>query len=209
MIMKTIPFLFLLAASMSCFAQNKEPKNELGMNLYGFEINVKPRIDNGYNPQSFYFSGAQYKRAMSEHYNLRVAGQYFTNSESDAGILLIQSNVATDGSYAYNIDEKGFETRAGVERTFLKKKIKPFVFADLAYRHINTLASFLSNGEWFKESSQRQYGGALCGIGVKYYPTSQLYFSLESSIGYYLNFGKEENKALVSPVKTFAFGVRF
>lgn len=211
--MKTIPFFFLIAASLSSFAQNKEPKNELGINLFGFEMLVNPKIYQNLDPQLFYFSGAQYKRRMSEHYHLRFAAQYFTRSESEAGTLFIQSSsVPQDGSYAFNIDEKGFETRAGIERTFLTKKIRPFVFADLAYRYINTQVSFLSGGEWIKGSTQAQYGGALCGVGVKYYPTSQLYVSLESSIGYYKNFGyqdKRYNEALFSPVKTIAFGVRF
>lgn len=208
--MKTIPFFFLIAASLSSFAQNTEPKNELGMNLFGFEMLVNPKIYQNLEPQFFYFSGAQYKRQMSEHYHLRFAGQYFTRSQSEAGTMFIQSStVAQDGSYAYNINEKGFETRAGIERTFLKKKIRPFVFADLAYRQINAHVTYLSSGDWQEWSSKSRHGGALCGIGVKYYPIKQLYFSFESSIGYYTNFEYRENNVLFSPVKTIAFGVRF
>lgn len=210
--MKSVLYILVMTASLSCFAQNAAPKNELGMNLYGFEYFLNPKIyGNGFQP--FYFSGAQYKRQIRENYNLRFAGQYFTRSRSDAGTLLVQSLIlAQDGNYAYNIDEKGFETRAGVERSFSKKKVRPFVFADLVYRYTNIQASFLSNGEWLKESTEKHYGGGLCGIGVKYFPISQIYISLESSIGYYKNFGqhsKGASETIFSPVKTVAFGVRF
>lgn len=210
--MKTIPFLFLVAASMSCFAQNKEPKNELGLNLYGLEIDVDYLGDG--MQDAYYFNGLQYKRQLSNHYKLRVSGQYFTIMEKGS---MDFSSSPDGGVYSWNYTTSVYEARGGLERIFMSsKKINPFVFADIAYRQSNNKGSSWGSS-WMGQTTNdinrtAHYVGAMFGIGVRYSPITPLYIGFESSICAYGELSKgygDGSVTMFSPIKTLVFGVRF
>src|SRR4051812_26641804 len=75
----TITLLCMMPACSSSFAQINPPKNELGLNLYGLEIDVDYLGDGLQQP--YYMNGLQYKRLINQHYKWRVSGQYHTRHE--------------------------------------------------------------------------------------------------------------------------------
>lgn len=211
--MKTLSFFFLFATSMNCFAQNVEPKNELGLNLYGFEIDIDYFGDGLY--QNYYANGLQYKRKLGLNYKLRLSGQYFTRAENGTWDF---SSSPDGGVYSWSYITSTYEVRSGLERSFFATpKIVPFFFADLVYRQTNDKgvsrgSSWLGRTE--SQIDQNAYSaGGILGLGIKYNPLPSVYIGVETSIGKYWDvFSGQQNgyrETYFCPIKTLMFGVNF
>jgi hypothetical protein len=212
--MKTICCLLLLTGGFAGFAQNPHTKNELGLNLYGVEIDVDFLGDGAY--QSYCFSGLQYKRYIGQHYKIRASGQYFSKAENG-----IQEYNTTVGfmTYTWSYITHTYETRGGVDRVFFSEsKLTPFVFADLAYRQIRGKGLGRSSSGYNGEKTydidiKEHYAGVMAGLGIRYRPIPSLYIGIETSIGKYwqMSSGRLGSYSLgyFCPVKTFVFGVNF
>ncbi len=203
--MKTlITLLFTLICSVN-IAQNTAPKNELGLNVYG---NL---LSNNYL-RNYYISGFQYKRKINDSYNFRSTFfiNYYTNN--------FDTRPNPFWSYGQESDLL-VEARVGIEKLFLKNKIRPFILSDIGYLYNNNKVTGEGNGDFppynykINRDDKGNYLGINFGAGIKYFPTKHLYVSAETSLGFYSAIFKgstNNNLGLIlNPIKTLTFGVRF
>jgi opacity protein-like surface antigen len=211
--MKTILIILFAFTTISCFAQSPDPKNELGINLFG----IGGDVDFLEDMKPYFFNGIQYKRAISKKYNIRLSGQYAGRSGIKELYIYGEFGppfVTIDQAVAKSYDEKRYNTRVGMERTFLEKKIRPFIFADLEYSYVREKGFIYSaSGNISSFDNNDQLAGLGVGLGIKYYPTQHIYLSLESNIGFYKELftgtRTRNNLTLFYPIKMLAFGIRF
>jgi hypothetical protein len=189
------------------------PKNELGINIFG----IGGDVDFLEDMKPYFFNGIQYKRAVSKKYNIRLSGQYAGRSGIQELYMDGESGppfVTIDQAVAKSYDEKSYNTRVGMERAFLEKRIRPFIFADLEYTYVREKGSIYSeSGNISAFDKNYQSLGLGAGLGIKYYPTQHIYFSLESNISFYKELytgtRTRNNLTLFYPIKMLAFGIRF
>jgi hypothetical protein len=204
----------MMAACSSSFAQINPPKNELGLNLYGLEIDVDYLGDGLQQP--YYMNGLQYKRLINQHYKWRVSGQYHTRHE-EGSVNVDPMQFSTSWNYITTT----YEVRSGAERSFFaSSKLTPFVFADIVYRKTNDKGSGSSSGGDFPPyggsyeiNRTTNFAGGMIGFGIKYSPVPSVYIGAETSISkYWKIFSGQQNSYSVgyfSPIKTLVFGVNF
>jgi hypothetical protein len=202
-----------------CFLSNisiaqKSNKNELGLILYSNEM---PFVRNfhTYNTdiKHAFVNGIQYKRSITERYFLRASAQYIINLESYESNLLY----GYQRNYVTNSKKSMIDTRIGIEKVFLKTKIKPFVLIDLIYSHFNSESKSIyydyltNNGISRNYRYSENFAGVNLGLGVKYYINEHLYTSAEASIGSVIQIYKGGNSDFETyqPRTMFTFGVRF
>lgn len=209
--MKTKTLLFALLLSNFCMAQNTVSKNEFGLNLYGNEY-VSGYIIKSAGLNHFALNGFQYKRNLDNKYLFRFNISYSSNEINE------HDNSGMNWHESKNV-QKLFDSKFGIEKVFSIGKVKPFSFIDLGYRIDYNKGNFAYNSEFppysFSGSYNRTnyYLNASIGLGLKYYPTSHIYLSAETCVGFHREiFDGGINPTynqLINPINTFVFGVRF
>lgn len=205
--------LFALLISNFCIAQNTVSKNELGLNLYGNEyefsnLKISPGL------KHYALNGFQFKRNINNKYLMRFSFNYKNESYNDNG-----EDWLFTGGWLYSSGIiKTQDYQVGIEKVFLQKKIKPFVFIDFGYLYyndkgINTRLNNNTSSKVYSYDVTRNHLSSSIGIGVKYYPTNHIYLSIETSFGYRREIVNGDiisiTDKLINPVNTFVFGVRF
>lgn len=203
--------VFTLLIVNFCMAQNTVPKNELGLNLFGNEyVFSNLKIDPGI--KNFTLNGFQFKRNLNNKYLLRFNISYSSYE------IIENENSGMTISESKNL-QKLFDSKFGIEKVFSTGKIQPFSFIDLGYRIDYNKGNFAYNSEfppyYFSGSYEQTnyYLNASTGLGVKYYPTNNIYLSAETSVGFNREiFDGRINPTynqFINPINTFVFGVRF
>jgi hypothetical protein len=190
-----------------CFAQNLNPKNEIGINFYGIEVSKYT----SQNPLHLFFNGIQYKHWLNNKYCFRTSFQYASkleNFDTDDGL----NSFWIKG----NSELKIYDARLGFEKTIGRSsKLKPFIFADAMCRMQSYSEKGIGYGDFppynstINNQSTNNILGLSTGAGLTWYINSKLFLNLETSIGLNRNFTSSTYEVKINPIKTISFGVRF
>ena len=176
--MKRLPALLLLMFMViPVFSQEEEvaiTMNEVSINL--FTVKNKQVVDGGPSYYPFFFQGIQYRRKMENNLIRASLGYYQKVDELEtAGMSSFGNFVQVDLGVGY-------------QRLFLKKRVRPYVAADIVFQMArHDKENETTTDDFYEKYELRDIGlGLAPTLGLRFQVTNVLSFSLETSIQWIL-----------------------
>ncbi|TAE85087.1 MAG: hypothetical protein EAY81_06870, partial [Bacteroidetes bacterium] len=112
-----------------------------------------------------------------------------------------------------------FNNAIGIEKVFSQRKARPYFFADLSYRLLNTELAYSGYSDFMpyyysgKADYTKHSVGASIGFGIKYYPMEHVFINIETAFGVTRDiFDGSINpryRTIINPVRALTFGINF
>jgi hypothetical protein len=192
----TLVLLLLLNDLKAQNSGNTQPKNELGVSVFGVLNRYKRSLD---IYQQHWFNGIMYKRHFGKN-AIRVGVEYFTEKESYNQEVMYRTQ---SGSYKFY----SLEYRVGYQRTFPIRKFVVYLSLDVAGLHQKTRSKGEYSGKLYSSTYEINSAGILPGLGLQYKITKQFSVTAETGLNYFTR--SYNNEVTITPLKSLSFNYHF
>jgi hypothetical protein len=192
----TIVLLLLLNDLKAQNLGNTQPKNELGVSVFGILSRYK-RSSGIYHQHCF--NGVMYKHHFKNN-AIRVGVEYFAENESfyREGIY---------GKHSGNNKFYSLEYRVGYQRAFPIRKFVVYLSLDIAGLHQKTQSKGEYSGKLYSGTNEINSAGILPGLGLQYKITKHFSVTAETGLNYFTR--SYNNDLTISPLKSLSFNYHF